>query len=158
MAEPTKILILGGTAEAAALARALAEDARVAVTPSLAGRTRAPAELPGEVRRGGFGGAQALADYLKARAVDLLVDATHPFAARISRNAAQACAGAGVPRLVLTRPAWTARDGDRWTPVPDAEAAAAALPGRAGRPRRGLSGVRFARPGRCGKFQYAFIT
>ncbi len=127
--DPTRVLILGGTAEAAALARALAEDARVAVTTSLAGRTRAPAELPGEVRRGGFGGAQALADYLKARAVDLLVDATHPFAARISRNAAQACAAAGVPRLVLTRAPWTARDGDRWTPVPDAQAAAAALPG-----------------------------
>ncbi len=130
MAEPTKVLILGGTAEAAALARALAEEPRVAATTSLAGRTRAPAELPGAVRRGGFGGAQALADYLKTRAVDIVVDATHPFAARISRNAAQACAAAGVPRLVLTRPAWTARDGDRWTLVPDAQAAAtAALPG-----------------------------
>ncbi len=126
---PTRVLILGGTAEAAALARALAGEPRVAVTTSLAGRTRAPAELPGAVRRGGFGGAQALADYLKTRAVDLLVDATHPFAARISRNAAQACAAAGVPRLVLTRPPWTAREGDRWTPVPDAGAAAAALPG-----------------------------
>ncbi len=129
MAEPTKVLILGGTAEAAALARALAEDARVAATTSLAGRTRAPAALPGAVRRGGFGGAQALADYLKTRAVDIVVDATHPFAARISRNAAQACAAAGVPRLVLTRAPWTARDGDLWTPVPDAQAAAAALPG-----------------------------
>ncbi len=126
---PTSVLILGGTAEAAALARSLAEEARVAVTTSLAGRTRAPAELPGAVRRGGFGGAQALADYLKVQSFDLLVDATHPFAARISRNAAQACAAAGVPRLVLTRPPWTAREGDRWTPVPDAQAAAAALPG-----------------------------
>ncbi len=126
---PKRVLILGGTAEAAALARALAEEPRVAVTTSLAGRTRAPAELPGAVRRGGFGGAAALADYLEARAVDLLVDATHPFAARMSRNAAQACAAAGVPRLVLTRPPWTAREGDRWIPVPDAEAAAAALPG-----------------------------
>ncbi len=126
---PKRVLILGGTAEAAALARALAGEPRVAVTTSLAGRTRAPAELPGAVRRGGFGGAAALADYLEARAVDLLVDATHPFAARISRNAAQACAAAGVPRLVLARPPWTAREGDRWTPVPDAEAAAAALPG-----------------------------
>ena len=125
---PKKVLILGGTAEAAALARALAEEARVAVTTSLAGRTRAPAELPGAVRRGGFGGARALADYLRTRAVDIVVDATHPFAARISRNAAQACAAAGVPRLVLTRPPWTAREGDRWTPVPDAQAAAAALP------------------------------
>ncbi len=129
MAKPAKVLVLGGTAEAAALARALAEEPRVAMTTSLAGRTRAPAELPGAVRRGGFGGAQALADYLKARAVDLLVDATHPFAARISRNAAQACAAAGVPRLVLTRAPWPAREGDRWTLVPDAEAAAAALPG-----------------------------
>lgn len=126
---PKRVLILGGTAEAAALARALAEDARVATTTSLAGRTRAPGELPGAVRRGGFGGAQALADYLKAQSFDLLVDATHPFAARISRNAAQACAAAGVPRLVLSRPPWTAREGDRWTPVPDTEAAAAALPG-----------------------------
>ena len=126
---PKKVLILGGTAEAAALARALAEEARVAVTTSLAGRTRAPAELPGAVRRGGFGGARALADYLKSRAVDIVVDATHPFAARISRNAAQACAAAGVPRLALTRPAWTARDGDRWTRVPDAASATGALPG-----------------------------
>ncbi len=126
---PKRVLILGGTAEAAALARALAEDARVSATTSLAGRTRAPAALPGAVRRGGFGGAQALADYLKTRAVDLLVDATHPFAARISRNAVQACAAAGVPRLVLTRAPWTARDGDRWTRVPDAASARAALPG-----------------------------
>ncbi len=126
---PKRVLILGGTAEAAALARALAEDARVAATTSLAGRTRAPGELPGAVRRGGFGGAQALAGYLKSHGVDLLVDATHPFAARIGRNAAQACAAAGVPRLVLSRPPWTAREGDRWIPVPDAQAAAAALPG-----------------------------
>jgi precorrin-6A/cobalt-precorrin-6A reductase len=129
MAERSKVLILGGTAEAAALARELAEDPRLAVTTSLAGRTRAPAELPGEVRRGGFGGAAALAEYLKTRAVDILVDATHPFAARISRNAAEACTAAGVPRLVLTRAPWTARDGDRWIRVPDARAAAAALPG-----------------------------
>ncbi len=127
---PTTVLILGGTAEAAALARALAEDARVSVTTSLAGRTRAPAELPGAVRRGGFGGAVALADYLKSHGIDLLIDATHPFAARISRNAAQACAAAGVPRLVLARAPWTAREGDRWVPVPDAEAAAAELPER----------------------------
>ncbi len=128
--QPTRprVLILGGTAEAAALARDLAEEPRVAATTSLAGRTRAPASVPGRVRVGGFGGAAALADYLKTRAVDLLIDATHPFAARISRNAAQACAAAGVPRLVLTRPPWAARDGDRWTRVADAGSAAAALP------------------------------
>ncbi len=128
MAKPTEVLILGGTAEAAALARDLAEEPRVAATTSLAGRTRAPASVPGRVRVGGFGGAAALAEYLQSHEIDLLIDATHPFAARISRNAAQACAEAGVPRLVLTRPAWAARDGDRWIRVPDAGSAAAALP------------------------------
>ena len=126
---PMKILILGGTAEAAGLARALAEDLRVAAITSLAGRTRAPAAVPGEVRVGGFGGPEALADYLTDNVIDLVVDATHPFAAQISRNAAQACATAGVPRLLLARPAWAPLPGDDWRPAPDAEAAAAALPG-----------------------------
>ena len=126
---PTKILILGGTAEAAGLARALAGDARVAAITSLAGRTRAPAELPGEVRVGGFGGPEALAEYLAREEIGLVVDATHPFAARISRNAAQACEAAGVPRLLLARPPWSPRAGDHWVPAADAEAAAAALPG-----------------------------
>ncbi len=129
MGERTKVLILGGTAEAAALARRLAGEARVSVTTSLAGRTRAPAALPGAVRVGGFGGAEALAHYLRQEAVDLVIDATHPFAARISRNAAQACDLEKVPRLLLARPAWTAQEGDRWIPAADAEAAAAALPG-----------------------------
>jgi precorrin-6A/cobalt-precorrin-6A reductase len=128
MAERTKMLILGGTAEAAALARALAEEARLSVTTSLAGRTRAPAALPGAVRAGGFGGPEALADYLRAEAVDFVVDGTHPFAAQITRNAAEACAAAGVPRLLLARPAWIQQEGDRWTPVAHAEAAAAVLP------------------------------
>ena len=78
---PLRILILGGTTEAAGLARALAEDLRVAAITSLAGRTRAPAELPGEVRVGGFGGPEALADYLRDEKIGLVVDATHPFAA-----------------------------------------------------------------------------
>ena len=125
---PTKILILGGTAEASGLARALAGDARVAATTSLAGRTRAPAAVPGAVRVGGFGGPEALADYLKREGIDLVVDATHPFAARISRNAARACNLAKVPRLLLARPAWTPQAGDTWVPIPDTEAAAAALP------------------------------
>jgi precorrin-6A/cobalt-precorrin-6A reductase len=129
MAEPTRVLILGGTAEAAGLARALAEDGRVAAITSLAGRTRAPAAVPGELRVGGFGGPEALADYLRSEAIDLLVDATHPFAARISRNAAEACAATGVPRLLLARPAWEPQAGDNWIPAADTEAAAAALPG-----------------------------
>ncbi len=128
MGEPTRVLILGGTAEASGLARALSGDARVAAITSLAGRTRAPAEVPGEVRVGGFGGPEALAEYLRQEAIDLAVDATHPFAARISRNAARACDLAKVPRLVLARPRWTRQADDTWVPVPDTEAAAAALP------------------------------
>ena len=129
MAEQTRILILGGTAEAAGLARALFEDPRVAAITSLAGRTRAPAALPGEVRVGGFGGSEALAGYLADNAIELVIDATHPFAARISRNAAQACEIASVPRLLLARPAWTPQTGDNWVPAADAAAAAGALPG-----------------------------
>ncbi len=122
------ILILGGTAEAAELARALSGDAGVATITSLAGRTRAPAAVPGAVRVGGFGGAQALAGYLRSEKIDLVVDATHPFAARISRNAAEACETAGVPRLLPARPPWRAQAGDTWLSATDAEAAAAALP------------------------------
>ncbi|MHA1568466.1 MAG: cobalt-precorrin-6A reductase [Alphaproteobacteria bacterium] len=128
MGEPTRVLILGGTAEAAGLARVLAGDARVAAITSLAGRTRAPAAVPGAVRVGGFGGPEALADYLGREGIDLVVDATHPFAARISRNAARACDLAKVPRLLLARPPWTPQAGDTWVPVPDTEAAAATLP------------------------------
>ncbi len=129
MAERTRVLILGGTAEAAGLARALAGDARVAAITSLAGRTRSPAKVPGAVRVGGFGGPEAMVEYLRQAGIGLVVDATHPFAARISRNAARACATAGVPRLLLARPPWTAQAGDNWVPVPDAAVAAAALPG-----------------------------
>ncbi len=124
---PMKILILGGTAEAADLARALAGVAGVAWITSLAGRTRAPAAVPGAVRVGGFGGPVALVDYLGREGIGLVVDATHPFAAQISRNAAQACEAAGVPRLLLARPPWTARAGDNWVPAANTEAAAAAL-------------------------------
>jgi precorrin-6A/cobalt-precorrin-6A reductase len=126
---PGKVLILGGTAEAAGLARALAEDPGVTAITSLAGRTRAPAVVPGEVRVGGFGGAEALADYLRNEAIDLVVDGTHPFAARISQNAARACEAARVPRLLLARPPWRPQAGDNWIPAADAEAAAAALAG-----------------------------
>ncbi len=129
MAEPTRVLILGGTAEAAGLARALAGEGRVATITSLAGRTRAPAAVPGAVRVGGFGGPEALADYLRQAGIGLVVDATHPFAARISRNAARACDRAKVPRLLLARPPWTAQAGDNWIPAADTEAAVAALPG-----------------------------
>jgi len=122
-----KILILGGTTEASALARALAGDARFEPVLSLAGRTKAPMTPPIPFRIGGFGGVEGLVQYLKAEHVDLLVDATHPFAAQMSRHAAEAARIAGVPLLVICRPAWRPVEGDHWIPVPDMVAAVAAL-------------------------------
>jgi len=97
------------------------------VTLSLAGRTAAPAPQPVPVRVGGFGGAAGLAAWLGAQAIDLLIDATHPYAAQISANAADAAARAKIPLLVLDRPAWEAVAGDHWTEVPDMPAAVQAL-------------------------------
>jgi len=122
-----RILILGGTTEARQLAERLAPRTDLAVTLSLAGRTAAPAPLPVPVRIGGFGGAAGLAAWLGAEAIDLMIDATHPYAARISANVAAAAALAQVPLLALDRPAWVAVDGDRWTEVPDMPAAVGAL-------------------------------
>lgn len=121
------ILLLGGTAEARELAAAL-EGAGVPVVSSLAGRVSAPRLPRGEVRVGGFGGPQALAGWLRERGVTGVIDATHPFAERISASAVQACGRAGVPLLRLERPGWTAGPGDRWHRVPDLDAAAAAVP------------------------------
>jgi precorrin-6A/cobalt-precorrin-6A reductase len=122
-----KILILGGTTEASALARALAGDLRFEATLSLAGRTKAPQTPPIPFRIGGFGGVAGLVQYLKTERVDLLVDATHPFAAQMSRHAAEAARISGVALLAVCRPAWRSVPGDRWTPVPDMAAAVAAL-------------------------------
>lgn len=122
-----KVLILGGTTEASALARALADDSRFDAVLSLAGRTRAPRTPPIPFRIGGFGGAEGLAAHLRREAIAALVDATHPFAAQMSRNAAGAAALAGVPLLAVCRPAWQPAAGDRWVPVADMAAAVAAL-------------------------------
>lgn len=121
------ILILGGTAEARELAAALHCGA-VPVTTSLAGRVARPRLPPGGVRVGGFGGPDALARWLTEHGVGAVVDATHPFAQRISASAGLACAAAGVPLLRLERPGWSERPGDRWTWVDDLDRAAAALP------------------------------
>lgn len=128
-----RVLILGGTSEAYALASALATDPAIAVETALAGVTRDPARPAGALRRGGFGGAAGLADHLRRTGVDRLVDATHPFATRISAQAAEAADIAGVPRLVLQRPPWRPVPGDRWIEVPDVPAAAEALPADARR-------------------------
>ncbi|WP_199489420.1 cobalt-precorrin-6A reductase [Pseudotabrizicola alkalilacus] len=122
-----RVLLLGGTTEASLLARALAEAGIDAVF-SYAGRTAAPVAQPVPVRCGGFGGAEGLADYLVAEGITHVVDATHPFAAQISRNAIAACAAGVVPLAVLERPQWQAGPGDDWRHVPDVQAAVQALP------------------------------
>jgi len=126
-----RALILGGTTEAVQLAEACAALPELEITTSLAGRTRAPNAPPGAVRIGGFGGAGGLERYLRQQAIDRLVDATHPFAVRIGRNAEQACRAAGVPRLRLLRPPWQRRPGDRWTEVDSLAEAARLLPSSA---------------------------
>lgn len=133
MAERMRLLLLGGTGEAAALAAHLAGDPRIEAITSLAGRTRAPAAIAGQVRIGGFGGADGLATYLAQEKIDLLIDATHPYAARMPQAAAEACARTGVPRLRLLRPPWAPVDGDRWIAAADMAAVAAVLPGLARR-------------------------
>lgn len=128
-----RLLILGGSTEASALARALAGDARFAPTLSLAGRTQAPVLPPIPARIGGFGGVTGLAGWLRAERIAAVVNATHPFAARMSASAAAACAETGTPLLRVLRPAWTPGPGDDWREVADM-AAAARAPGAA--PRR----------------------
>jgi precorrin-6A/cobalt-precorrin-6A reductase len=121
---PVRILILGGTGEARELAAALvAADADV--ISSLAGRVSQPRLPDGPVRVGGFGGADGLAAFLRDEGVTHLVDATHPFAATITANAARAATDAGVPRLVLRRPGWGADPS--WESVADIRAAAEAV-------------------------------
>lgn len=121
------MLLLGGTTEASRLAAALAE-ARIDTVLSYAGRTGAPLAQPVPVRIGGFGGVEGLRSWLLAERITHVVDATHPFAAQMSRNAVCACAEAGVPLLALERPAWQPQTGDRWLKVADMDDALRALP------------------------------
>jgi precorrin-6A/cobalt-precorrin-6A reductase len=122
-----KILILGGTTEARQLAGKLVQRDDLAVTLSLAGRTESPVPQGVPTRSGGFGGAGGLAGYLREEQINLLIDATHPYAANISRNAAEAALRANVPIFALRRPAWEPVEGDRWTVVTDAVEAVQAL-------------------------------
>jgi precorrin-6A/cobalt-precorrin-6A reductase len=112
-----RILILGGTTEARQLAGRLAARAGLDVTLSLAGRTAEPAAQPVPVRTGGFGGAEGLADYLRDEKIHALIDATHPYAATISANAAAAASRTGVPLMALRRAGWEPVPGDRWIDV-----------------------------------------
>ncbi|MET7605462.1 cobalt-precorrin-6A reductase [Streptomyces avermitilis] len=123
------VLVLGGTTEARELAASLAPRPGVRVTTSLAGRVSRPGTVDGDVRVGGFGGAEGLAVWLREHRVDAVVDATHPFAAGITANAARAAAATGVPAVVLRRPGWRPGPGDRWHAVASLPAAADLLPG-----------------------------
>jgi precorrin-6A/cobalt-precorrin-6A reductase len=123
-----QILILGGTGDAARLAAGINADPKFAVTTSLAGRTDNPKKLAGKVRVGGFGGIAGLVDYLRESKIDVLVDASHPFAAQIRRHAMAAAAKAKIPLLRLERTAWPKTRGDRWHEVADLAEAAKLTP------------------------------
>lgn len=102
--------------------------AGVAAIYSYGGRTRTPADQPLPTRIGGFGGADGLADYIRRQGITHVVDATHPFAAEMSRNAVSACAATRTPLMALERAVWAKAAGDDWTEVADVTSAAAALP------------------------------
>lgn len=147
-ATDSTVLILGGTGEARALAAGLDALGGVRVLSSLAGRVARPRLPIGEVRIGGFGGPERLAEWLREEQVACVVDATHPFAQRISASAAQASGASGVPLLRLQRPGWTERPGDVWHWVDSLDEAAALLPTL---PRRGGARARvFLTTGRQG--------
>ncbi|MEM9550872.1 MAG: cobalt-precorrin-6A reductase [Pseudomonadota bacterium] len=120
------LLILGGTTEATALCHVLAEQGRCG-TVSFAGRVDRPVRQPLPQRIGGFGGADGLVDHIRAEGITHLIDATHPFAAQMSRNAVAAAGSAGIPMIALTRAPWSPKPGDRWQSVADISAAVTAL-------------------------------
>jgi precorrin-6A/cobalt-precorrin-6A reductase len=122
-----RILVLGGTGEASALAQLLGGRPDLDTILSFAGRIRIPQGWPVQIRIGGFGGIDGLVGYLRNEAIDAVVDATHPFAAQMSRHAQAACSRVGTPLVALTRPAWQAEPQDHWIGVADMNAAAAAL-------------------------------
>lgn len=141
---PSPVLLLGGTTEAGLLARRLA-DAGIPAIYSYAGRTETPVQQPLPTRVGGFGGVGGLTDYLRQNTISAVVDATHPFASQMSRNAIAACAALDLPLIALERPPWQAVQGDRWTQVRDLAAAVVALPAAPARiflaiGRQGLEG------------------
>jgi precorrin-6A/cobalt-precorrin-6A reductase len=122
-----RALILGGTADANLLAEAAACAGLDAIY-SYGGRTRAPGNQPLPTRIGGFGGASGLAEYIRREAITHVVDATHPFAAGMSRNAVAACTATRTALIALERAPWVKTSGDNWIEVADIASAVAALP------------------------------
>ncbi|MDA9430618.1 cobalt-precorrin-6A reductase [Bradyrhizobium sp. CCBAU 51627] len=122
-----RALILGGTADANLLAAEIAR-AGIDAVYSYGGRTRAPADQPLPTRIGGFGGVSGLAETIRREGITHVIDATHPFAAEMSRHAIEACAETGTPLIALERAPWSRAPGDTWIDVADVDAAVAALP------------------------------
>ena len=130
MTETPRLLILGGTAEAATLAETAHAQfsRRLDVIYSMAGRTKPVREFVTSIRVGGFGGGIGLADYIESQNIKLLIDATHPFAKNISANAYDACLSTDTARLTLTRPPWDLPPGAKFIEVDDMTHAALILP------------------------------
>ena len=118
-----RLLILGGTGDAVKLASWAVDLPGLEVVTSLAGRTSVPNQLVGDVRIGGFGGEAGLVEYLQVERIDLVIDATHPFAAQISEHTAGAAHKLGIPRLMLVRSAWMRLPEDNWIEVESVAAA-----------------------------------
>ena len=127
----TKVLILGGTGKARELVRQAIPmfDSTAEFISSQAGVTQDPIAIPGRMVTGGFGGITGLAEFMDHEQIQILIDATHPFAAQMSMNAVAACAQTNAKLLALTRPKWVAQTGDQWRHVADINSAVAVLSG-----------------------------
>ena len=129
---PPNLLILAGTTEATQLANAVADRGLSGIV-SFAGRVERPRRQPLPQRIGGFGGVDGLVAHIRSAGITHVIDATHPFAAQMSRNAVAACKEAQVPLVALTRAPWVAEPQDHWQHVPDIAGAVAALDRPGGR-------------------------
>jgi precorrin-6A/cobalt-precorrin-6A reductase len=145
-----RVLILGGTTEARRLAEHLVGRGDLDVVSSLAGRVASPLRPAGQVRVGGFAGATGLMEWIRAHGIRAVIDATHPFAATMSWNAAAAAAGSHVPLLALRRTAWAPAEGDRWHEATSLQDAAQMLPD--------LGNRHFLTIGRQGVSSFADVT
>ncbi len=114
MAKMLKILLLGGSSEGAELNTILASCDQTDVITSLAGATKSPNKMAGEVITGGFGGVNGLSNFIKSHDISMIIDATHPFADKISQNSHKAAQKNDIPLLRLVRPIWKPESGDRW--------------------------------------------